>query len=81
MIIKAHILLHIVFILIFGIRWVGLVRSLTPGIGSDPDFNMKLWKVGVRIFKGLNSFKVYHFGSITTFYNKNIIKNKNMKLF
>ena len=27
---------------------------------------MKLWKLGVRIFKGINSFKVYHFGSIVT---------------
>ena len=27
---------------------------------------MKLWKEGVRIFKGLNDFKVYHFGSIVT---------------
>jgi len=27
---------------------------------------MKLWKEGVRIFKGINDFKVYHFGSIVT---------------
>ena len=27
---------------------------------------MKLWQVGVRIFKGINDFKVYHFGSIVT---------------
>ena len=33
-------------------------------IGSDPDLNMKLWNKGVRIFKGLGDFKVYHFGSI-----------------
>ena len=26
---------------------------------------MKLWNKGVRIFKGLNNCKVYHFGSIT----------------
>ena len=25
---------------------------------------MKLWKLGIRIFKGINDFKVYHFGSI-----------------
>ena len=24
------------------------------------------WKRGVRIFKGINNFKVYHFGSIVT---------------
>ena len=58
--------------------WVkvgGFSEEFNPGIGSDPDFNMKLWKEGVRIFKGLNDFKVYHFGSITTrkkkeFYSK-----------
>ena len=27
---------------------------------------MKLWKDGVRIFKGLSKSKVYHFGSIVT---------------
>ena len=41
----------------------GLSEEFFPGSGSDPDFNMKLWKKGVRIFKGLNDFKVYHFGS------------------
>ena len=44
----------------------GFSEEFNPGIGSDPDFNMKLWKQGVRIFKGLNDFKVYHFGSTTT---------------
>ena len=42
----------------------GFSEEFNPGIGSDPDFNMKLWKIGVRIFKGLNDFKVYHFGSV-----------------
>ena len=37
---------------------------------------MKLWNIGVRIFKGLNLFKVYHFGSLTTRKNINIIKNR-----
>jgi len=59
----------------------GFSEEFNPGIGSDPDFNMKLWKVGVRIFKGLNSFKVYHFGSLTTRKNKNIIKNKGDETF
>ena len=27
---------------------------------------MKLWNLGIRIFKGINDFKVYHFGSIVT---------------
>ena len=44
----------------------GFSEEFNPGIASDPDFNMKLWKEGVRIFKGLNNFKVYHFGSLTT---------------
>jgi glycosyltransferase involved in cell wall biosynthesis len=42
----------------------GFSEEYFPGTGSDPDFNFKLWNVGVRIFKGLNDFKVYHFGSI-----------------
>ena len=36
-----------------------------------PGLNMKLWKQGVRIFKGINDFKVYHFGSIVTRKYKN----------
>ena len=42
----------------------GFSEEFFPGSGSDPDFNMKLWKIGIRIFKGLNDFKVYHFGSV-----------------
>jgi len=44
----------------------GFSEEFFPGTGSDPDLNMKLWKNGVRIFKGINDFKVYHFGSIVT---------------
>jgi GT2 family glycosyltransferase len=54
----------------------GFSEEFNPGIASDPDFNMKLWKIGVRIFKGLNSFKVYHFGSLTTRKNKKIKQNR-----
>ena len=54
----------------------GFSEEFNPGIGSDPDFNMKLWKIGVRIFKGLNLFKVYHFGSLTTRKNKKIKQNR-----
>jgi len=32
---------------------------------------MKLWNEGVRIFKGINKCKVYHFGSIVTRKYKN----------
>ena len=55
----------------------GLSEEYFPGNGSDPDFNMKLWKLGVRIFKGINKFKVYHFGSIVLRKKLNKIKNKN----
>ena len=54
----------------------GFSEEYTYGLGSDPDFNMKLWINGVRIFKGLNEFKVYHFGSKTTRKSKKIIKNR-----
>tara|TARA_B100000963_G_scaffold42618_1_gene31718 strand:- start:1921 stop:2808 length:888 start_codon:yes stop_codon:yes gene_type:complete len=49
----------------------GFSEEFYPGTGSDPDLNMKLWKNGVRIFKGLNNCKVYHFGSIVTRKYKN----------
>ncbi len=54
----------------------GFSEEFNPGIGSDPDFNMKLWKSGVRIFKGLGDFKVYHFGSLTTRKNNKIKQNR-----
>ena len=44
----------------------GFSEEYYPGTGSDPDLNMKLWNEGVRIFKGLQHCKVYHFGSIVT---------------
>jgi len=44
----------------------GFSEEFNPGMGSDPDFNMKLWNENVRIFKGINQFRVYHFSSITT---------------
>ena len=49
----------------------GFSEEFYPGTGSDPDLNMKLWLEGVRIFKGLNKCKVYHFGSIVTRKYKN----------
>ena len=59
----------------------GFSEEFNPGIASDPDFNMKLWKEGVRIFKGLNNFKVYHFASLTTRKKKNFIRNSGDKTF
>ncbi len=55
----------------------GLSEEFFPGNGSDPDFNMKLWNLGIRIFKGINDFKVYHFGSIVLRKKINKIKRKN----
>ena len=49
----------------------GFSEEFFPGTGSDPDLNMKLWQEGVRIFKGINDCKVYHFGSIVTRKYKN----------
>ena len=43
----------------------GFSLEFSPGLGSDPDFNMKLWKIGVRLFKGLGDCRVYHFSSIS----------------
>ena len=43
----------------------GFSEEFSPGLGSDPDFNMKLWKIGVRIFKGLGNCRVYHFSSVS----------------
>ena len=42
---------------------------------------MKLWKEGVRIFKGLSKFKVYHFGSLTTRKNINVKQNRGDNTF
>lgn len=56
----------------------GFSEEYFPGMGSDPDFNMKLWKIGIRIFKGLNNCKVYHFGSIILRKKINLL-NKNNK--
>ena len=43
----------------------GFSEEFSPGLGSDPDFNMKLWRIGVRIFKGLGRCRVYHFSSVS----------------
>ena len=39
----------------------GLSIEFTPGLGSDPDMMMKLWKSGVRYYKGISTSRVYHF--------------------
>lgn len=53
--------------------WVGGYSiEFSPGMYSDPDFSMKLWKAGVRWFKGVAASRVYHFGSVST---KKVRKN------
>jgi glycosyltransferase involved in cell wall biosynthesis len=51
----------------------GYSIEFSPGMYSDPDFSMKLWQAGIRIFKGIEKSRVYHFGYTST---KRIKKNK-----
>ena len=51
----------------------GYSAEFSPGMYSDPDFSMKLWQAGVRVFKGTSASRVYHFGYKST---KRIKKNK-----
>ncbi len=51
----------------------GYSTEFSPGMYSDPDFSMKLWKAGVRLFKGVSLSRAYHFGSKST---KRVKKNK-----
>lgn len=44
----------------------GYSIEFSPGWYSDPDFSMKLWQTGIRIFKGVANSRVYHFGSVST---------------
>jgi glycosyltransferase involved in cell wall biosynthesis len=44
----------------------GYSTEFSPGMYSDPDFSMKLWRLGVRHFQGLGASRVYHFGSKST---------------
>jgi hypothetical protein len=44
----------------------GWSEEFSPTGGDDTDFAMKLWKINIRIFKGIGNSLVYHFGSITT---------------
>lgn len=55
----------------------GFSEEFFPGTGSDPDFNMKLWNKGIRIFKGINDCKVYHFGSVVLRNKLNKVKKNN----
>jgi len=59
----------------------GFSKEFDPGFASDVDLNMKLWKEGVRIFKGINNFRVYHFGSISLRKKKALKRNKGNRFF
>lgn len=43
----------------------GYSIEFSPGLYSDPDFSMKLWSAGVRLFKGVAKSRVYHFTSVS----------------
>ena len=44
----------------------GYSEEFSPGMYSDPDFSMKMWNAGVRVFKGVGKSRVYHFMSKST---------------
>ncbi|MVT09348.1 glycosyltransferase family 2 protein [Chitinophaga tropicalis] len=44
----------------------GLSVEFSPGMHSDPDFMIKLWRYGIRYYKGVSRSRAYHFGSIST---------------
>lgn len=50
----------------------GYSTEFSPGMYSDPDFAMKLWKLGIRLYKGVSKSRVYHFGYSST---KRVKKN------
>jgi glycosyltransferase involved in cell wall biosynthesis len=56
----------------------GYSMEFSPGMYSDPDFSMKLWGIGVRLFKGVSKSRVYHFGSKST---GRVVKNKGYYTF
>lgn len=56
----------------------GMSEEFSPGMYSDPDLSMKLWRAGCRIFKGVGKSKVYHFQCKTT---GRIEKNDGRKTF
>lgn len=53
----------------------GYSTEFSPGFYSDPDFSMKLWHAGVRVFKGVAASRAYHFLEAST----NKLKRKAVK--
>ncbi|HEV7347594.1 glycosyltransferase family 2 protein [Telluribacter sp.] len=56
----------------------GYSIEFSPGMYSDPDFSMKLWLAGVRLFKGVSRSRAYHFGSVSL---KRVKRNKGYYTF
>jgi len=56
----------------------GYSTELTPGMGSDNDFAMKLWHAGCRRFEGLGQSLVYHFQCKST---GKVVKNDARRQF
>ncbi len=56
----------------------GYSVEYTPGMYSDPDFSAKLYLAGVRIFKGVNASRVYHFEARST---GRVVRNKGSRQF
>ena len=50
----------------------GYSVEYSPGMYSDPDFSAKLYHAGVRLFKGIDRSRVYHFEARST---HRIVKN------
>lgn len=44
----------------------GYSIEYSPGMYSDPDFTAKLWFCGIRVMKGLQASRVYHFETKST---------------
>ena len=59
----------------------GFSEEFFPGAGSDPDFNMKLWNEGVRLFKSLSESRIYHFKSKTLRRKVSSVGSKSGKIF
>lgn len=56
----------------------GYSTEYSPGFYSDPDFAMKLWKAGVRDFRGIGTSLVYHFRCKST---GRVLRNDGRKTF
>lgn len=56
----------------------GYNEYFSPGMSSDDDFAMRMWKAGCRVFKGVADSRVYHFQCKST---GRIEKNDGRKQF